>query len=274
MLGFSIENNHIPQEEAVRLTAQAGFDAIALNWKQGIDLLPAVLAANEQNLHILYLHAPQGQYYTLWLDAHPPMLDLVLSALEDCRRFGIPVFVMHTCSDWAEIEPAREIGLKNYKVVTDLAAKYGIKVALENTARPAYLKILMDFYKDDPNVGFCWDCGHEQCYTPGEPILEQYGQKLMTVHLCDNLGLTDPGGIAASHDDLHLIPFDGIADWQTQITRLKNAKPLNTLCLELKMLSKPGRQKVDLYRNIPSAEFIQKAYAAGQKLSELYFGSK
>lgn len=271
MLGFSIENNHIPHAKSIQFAAQAGFDAVAFNWKQDVDLTEGIAAAQQLKLPILYLHAPQGAYYSLWQENQPPMLELLLKALEDCRSFGISLFVMHTCSDWVEIDPIWEIGLNNYKTVTDLAAKYGISVALENTARPAYLKTLMDFYKDDPYVGFCWDCGHEQCYTPTEPILEQFGQKLMTVHLCDNLGLTDPNGVAGSHDDLHLIPFDGIANWQAQIARLKQAKPIAALCFELKMLSKPGRQKVDLYSNMPAEKFIQKAAAAAKKLETLYF---
>lgn len=271
MLGFSVENHQVAHAESVRLAKEAGFDAVAFNWKEGVDLTAGIQTAKALNMPILYLHAPQGAYYSLWLDRQPPMLELLLQALEDCKTFGIGMFVMHTCSDWAAIEPEWETGLENYKAVTDRAAQYGIRVALENTARPAYLKALMDFYKDDPNVGFCWDCGHEQCYTPGEAVLEQFGDRLFAVHLCDNLGLTDPNGVPGSHDDLHLLPYDGIADWDRQMTRLKQVRPLDALCLETKMLSKPGKQKVDLYSHMPAEEFIQKAYSAGHKLETMYF---
>ena len=44
-------------------------------------------------------------------------------------------------------------------------------------------------------------------------MLALYGEKLICTHLNDNLGIKDFEGKTTWHDDLHLLPFDGIADW-------------------------------------------------------------
>lgn len=47
-----------------------------------------------------------------------------------------------------------------------------------------------------------------------------YGDKLIGTHLNDNLGIKDFTGKITWLDDLHLLPFDGIADWDSIVQRL------------------------------------------------------
>ena len=73
---------------------------------------------------------------------------------------------------------------------------------------------------DELGIGICWDTGHELCYNHGEDMMALYGGKLLCTHINDNLGIRDFEGRITWHDDLHLLPFDGITDWQSIADRL------------------------------------------------------
>ena len=96
-----------------------------------------------------------------------------------------------------------------------------MKIAFENTEGEEYLTALMNAFKNDPSVGFCWDTGHEMCYNHSKDMLSLYGDKLICTHLNDNLGIRNYEGKITYLDDLHLLPFDGIADWDNLAARLK-----------------------------------------------------
>lgn len=256
-------------DEAVRLLHQTGFDAVAFNWKAGVDLAAGINAARALGMLVQYLHAPQGFYHPLWVEEEPEILRLLLQGLEDCRRWDISMYVMHVCSDFVDITPNLTVGAKNFKRITDTAARYGIAVAFENTEKPAYLETIMNLYRDDANIGFCWDSGHEQCYTPAEDILRRHGHRLLVTHLNDNMGMSTD--MANSMDDVHLIPGDGIANWDHQLARLRQAAPLDILTFELKRVSKPGRQKVHLYDHMDVETFFTAAYDSAKILADQYF---
>ena len=45
----------------------------------------------------------------------------------------------------------------------------------------------------------------------GKDMLELYGDRLIATHINDNLGVSNSDGKIFRTDDLHLLPFDGIA---------------------------------------------------------------
>ena len=84
-----------------------------------------------------------------------------------------------------------------------MAKERGVKVAFENTEGEEYLEALMDNFKDDDTVGFCWDTGHEMCYNHSQDMLAKYGDRLIATHINDNLGISDYDGKITWLDDLH-----------------------------------------------------------------------
>lgn len=70
-----------------------------------------------------------------------------------------------------------------------------------------------------PAVRFCWDTGHEMCYNFSQDMMGLYGDKLVATHFNDNMGMADPN-VVTWHDDAHLLPFDGIADWAGIMQRI------------------------------------------------------
>lgn len=128
----------------------------------------------------------------------------------------------------------------------------------------------MEHYADNGSVGFCWDSGHEMCYNHSHDLLELYGNRLLLTHLNDNLGISRYDGKTFWTDDLHLLPFDGIADWDYNTERLKSSRRLEILNFELNINSKPERHENDAYTAMPPELYFAEAYKRACKIAFKY----
>lgn len=159
-------------------------------------------------------------------------LDLVRNRLEFARRIGSPNIVMHVDLD----EPALRDPAGNdafyailHRSFEDLAGdcgRTGVRIAVENlTAAP--VERTVELYErlferhDADTVGLCYDCGHAELVDPGRfTILESFGERLIATHLHDNHAVRDD----------HLLPGDGVIDWERLIALIAAtpyATPLN-----------------------------------------------
>ena len=273
-IGFSLGNAYaIPTTEVVKLVAQAGFDAISPAWKQGIDLTEVVETARSCGLALQSLHAPFHGAAALWSEDEAvsgPAIAELLESLEDCRKFGIPVIVLHTWIGFEYTQVPNEAGLRNYGILVDKATEYGIQIAFENTEGEEFLFALMAHFKDNDAVGFCWDSGHEMCYSHSRDLLQTLGDRLIMTHLNDNLGVSRFDGKTFWTDDLHLLPYDGIADWDVLIQRLRASKKQETLNFELGITSKRGRHENDVYEQMPLEQYLAEAYKRACRIAFRY----
>ena len=117
-------------------------------------------------------------------------------------------------------------------------------------------------YIPDPYHGFCWDIGHNLCYTPNIDMLEHYGNRLMCLHIHDNYGVTQPGNIDY-RDDIHLLPFDGVLDWEWFAAQLNRYHYQGPVTLEVSDQNKPE------YHAMSVKEYLEAAYACGEKIREM-----
>lgn len=91
-------------------------------------------------------------------------------------------------------------------------------------------------------------------------MMKSYGDRIICTHLNDNLGIKDFGGEITFLDDLHLLPYDGAADWNDITERLKKYGFTDVLTFELNKQSKPNRHENDIYDRMPLEEYICEAY--------------
>ena len=91
-------------------------------------------------------------------------------------------------------------------------------------------------------------------------LVAKYGDKLIATHLNDNLGIKDENGRIFWHDDLHLLPYDGMADWKEFAHRLNKCGYDDILTFELNNKSKPNRHENDKDWNMPIEEYIAECY--------------
>lgn len=273
-IGISVHNHYpISTAEVVKQLAQIGFDAISPEWADGVDLAPVVAAARESGLEVQSLHAPFTGSAAMWSRDEAesaPAKAALFRAVDDCHALGIPVLVMHTWIGFEYTFDATAEGFRNYDEVVARAAACGVKIAFENTEGEEYLFALMEHYKDNPAVGYCWDSGHEMCYNHSQDLLARFGDRLMMTHLNDNLGISRLDGGTFWTDDLHLLPYDGVADWDDAVCRLKKARKQEILNFELNKISKPNRHENDGYDRMDLVLYYTEAYKRACKIAYRY----
>lgn len=270
-LGMSIDNHYlIPTTEIIKILKATGFDAISPEWEKNVNLEAISDTADKCDMVLQSLHAPYVRSADMWSkDKNVSELAVaeLLASLEDCHRYNIPILVVHTWIGFENIPEPTDEGFENYNKLVDKAHKYGTKIAFENTEGDEHLFALMQYFENNPTVGFCWDSGHEMCYNHSEDLLKKYGNKLIITHLNDNLGISRFDGKTYWTDDLHLLPFDGIADWDYNIKRLKKSTIPEFLNFELNIISKPGRHENDCYADMSYEQYFAEAYKRACKIA-------
>ncbi len=267
-----MEGFDMPYTEQVRLIKNAGFEAFFIDdCNRHAPVSELVALAKELGMEIPSYHAPFNKSYEMWKLSGEGDIgrDGLLDCLEVCARHEIPVMVTHAFIGYDDSVASEEAGIERYGAVADRAEQLGITLALENTEGDEYLGVLMDAFRDKKSVGFCWDTGHEQCYNYGRDMTALYGDRLVCTHLNDNLGVSDFSGVRTWHDDLHLLPFDGITDWDSVAKRLVKAGYGAPLSFELSITSKPGRYDNDIYRKMKPEEYFAAAYNRACRVAAL-----
>lgn len=203
------------------------------------------------------LHAPYDKINDMWYDgeAGEAMLLRLLDGVDKCEKYEIPVIIIHISSGRPMV-PITKIGEERYKKLVDYASKKGVKVAFEN------LRYSENFYhalKNNPKAGFCWDTGHETCFTPGEKFMPRFGERLIAMHIHDNMGIVD--------SDDHLLPFDGEIDFEEVAKEIAKSGYNGTLMLEV---SKESRRNGEyIYEDMSVEEYYKKAANALRKLADM-----
>ena len=142
-----------------------------------------------------------------------------------------------------------------------------MKIAFENTEGEEYLAAIMNRFADCESLGFCWDTGHELCYNRAKDMMAFYGDKLVSTHLNDNFGVT--GEEITWLDDSHVLPFDGVADWNGIADRLLKVGFTNPLTFELTRQNKPERHTHDGYAKWSVEEFFENAHERAVRFAAL-----
>ena len=273
-IGISLGNSYpIPTAEVVKLVGQIGFDAVSPEWQENVDLEEIVNTARACGLFVQSLHAPFGKAADMWRsepEICTPAKAELLASLNACKVFGIPVLVVHTWIGFEYRFDPQALDFSNFDELVNTAREYGVKIAFENTEGEEYLFALIEHFKENDTVGFCWDSGHELCYNHSQDLLAKFGHRLLVTHLNDNLGISRFDGTTFWTDDLHLLPYDGIADWDGNIRRLRDSRHLDYLNFELNINSKPDRHENDVYGQMGLTQYFTEAYRRACKIAYRY----
>ncbi|HBL82765.1 MAG TPA: hypothetical protein DD391_09315 [Clostridiales bacterium] len=248
-------------KEQIKLFKETGFEAFFVNWDKNINIQDIKEYADETGMIFQSIHAPFEKSADMWTaeeKADVAVAELI-ECLNDCGKNNVPIMVCHAFIGFDKHSP-NDIGIKNFRKVIEEAKKVSVKIAFENTEGEEYLMALMNAFADYDNVGFCWDTGHEMCYNHSKDMMELYGSKIICTHINDNLGIKDYNGEIVWTDDLHLLPFDGVADWKNIAHRLNQHNYNDILTFELNKISKPNRHENDVYSKMSIEEYICEAY--------------
>lgn len=249
-------NQNVTALETIDAIKKAGFKDVFVQWYNKdweYSQEEQLKYVREQGLNIIFAHLGYKNINDLWEENNSNGDVLVENYKKDiavCKKNNIPMVIMHLTSK--KVAPMyNEVGLNRIREIVDYAKQLGVKVAFENTKIKGYLEYVIQNI-DNENVGICYDAGHCHVHFDDEFPYEVFENRVFAVHLHDN----------DKSDDLHLLPFDGTIDWQNVITKLKDSKYDGPVTLEV-------CYRYD-YLNLSIEDFYKKAYAIGEKLSNMF----
>ena len=218
--------------EELKRIRDAGFD-----WFSSASCLPeqVCMLKNEGErigLTLGFLHAPTAGINNFWREdlEYLPLWKQVIASIDSAAACDIPTVVMHLSSGWTA--PAlTDIGFSRFDRLVEYAIDKKVGLAFENVRKLGNLAAIMERYERIPNVGFCYDCGHEHCYTETVHFLDFLGKRTFCTSIHDNFGRDreDP----RRDTDEHLMPFDGNVDYRDMMARLNRYGYSGALTLQL-----------------------------------------
>lgn len=256
--------------EQIKLFKKVGLDGFFTGWTADRDFKAIRKLADDLGIAYQSIHAPYGSMADIWENGEKADIakNELIACVKSCAEINVPIMVAHVIIGFDKHTP-NKTGIKNLKKVVDIAKELGIKVAFENTEGEEYLDAVMAYFEEYDNVGFCWDTGHEMCYNRHRDMMVSYADRLIATHLNDNLGISADDGTTIWTDDLHLLPFDGIADWEGIAKRIAESGFDGFLTFELNVTSKPDRHENDVYAQMPQEEYVTEVYKCACRLAEM-----
>ena len=266
-LGFGFPELSILEQ--LRRIKDAGFDAIFNRWNKPGDAHTTARAADAAGLFIQSIHAPHLGTAHIWLDtaAGEAAIEELLTCLRECHEVGVTLMISHVYMGFDPEHPT-ELGIARYARLLDEAQKCGIRIAFENAEGEKYLAAIRDRLWEHPAAGFCIDTGHEICYNYGHDLIAKYGEKLIATHLDDNLGIS--GESIFWLDDLHLLPWDGVVDFEGVAKRIQKTPFDGILMFELTVKSKPGRHENEKYLSMGYDSYLKEAHNRAVRFANLF----
>lgn len=215
-------------------------------------------ALAENGLEWETLHAPFGHINDMWLEgeAGDIMLRELMNCVDSCVLAGAPIAVVHL-SAGDRAPSITDIGRRRFTELVEYAATKNITIAFENQRKLANLAWAMEAFPEGTNVAFCWDCGHESCFTPGREYMPLFGKRLICTHIHDNHGIYN--------GDDHLIPFDGAMDYERFAEHIRRSGYEGSLMLEV------GSGN-EIYADMSWEEYLERAAAAVKRLRDMVDG--
>lgn len=252
----------ISKTHTLELTKAAGFDSFFMNMCKRQVIAEAKDAGDRLGLEFEFIHAPYRGSNDMWKegDGYLTLMNGILESVDAASETGVGMIIMHVSSGWHPPQVC-DLGFSRFDRIVEYADKKGVRIAFENVRKLGDHAAIMHRYEDVQNVGFCYDSGHEHCYTETVPFIDLYHSRMWCTHLNDNLG-RDHTDLEAD-GDFHFLPFDGTCDFKAMIERMDHYGYTGSLMLEVFNTTRPA------YKEMTPEEYIQLAYHRVKRISEL-----
>jgi L-ribulose-5-phosphate 3-epimerase len=251
----------ISMKDRLRLMKEAGFTSFMMsidrNHEKFTDKLENIVTyCKELGLEIGSAHAPykDPDVNEFWKEgkAGDEIEKIYFESLEFAKEHGIKTVVYHL--HFENDYQLSKTGIERLERMTAFAEKHNINIAVENLYSYDEIDYIFSHIKS-PNLGFCYDTGHENFLTPNSDIVFKYGNRLKALHLNDNDGKTDQ----------HATIFTGTVNWDKISTGLAAANPIH-LDAEIRIHRPQGVEKVS---NEQMLALYKKEFTELSKLREL-----
>ena len=244
--------------DTLDLIKAAGFDCYFTGLQDTETVCALVEKGNRLGLSCESIHAPFGGINAMWQAGlgYLNVMNGMKHAIDNAALAGVPVVVAHVSSGWAAPE-ITELGLARFDELVLYATEKKVILAFENLRKVGNLAYFADRYESMEYVRFCYDFGHEHCYTKYVCWMDIFRRKLAATHIHDNLGRDEE---AVGSPDLHLLPFEGTVDYARIMRKLDEYGYAGSLVLEV------GNNR---HEELSPEAFLATCYKRLKKLSEL-----
>ena len=256
---FSLFVPDLPAEEKYRLIKAAGFNATCVYWGDE-NKYEQLTIARKHGLVIDNIHAQNDNANLLWQDGigGEERQNVLISCVADCANHNVSTVVIHL-TGFPPYPPVSELGLKRIEALVNFAEQKNVKLAFENLWTFDHLDVIFEQFSS-PHVGFCYDSGHENLNLYRD-CLASYGDKLFALHINDNFG---------DMYDAHVLPFDGMINWDEKMRRINQYKNTCFFTLEVYKLDAGEHEKSAIYNGLSAGEFLNLAYQKAVRLLGMY----
>ncbi|MHB8962234.1 MAG: sugar phosphate isomerase/epimerase family protein, partial [Saccharofermentanales bacterium] len=169
-------------------------------------------------------------------------VDMLCTLVRKCGEYCIPTAVLHVSRGTAT-PPYNETGLARIQKIICVAEQCNVNIAFENLRYIHYLDYVFSNLSSE-KLKFCYDSGHHNYMSPERNLLADFGDKLVALHLDDNMG----------DSDIHMLPFDGTADWNQIIDNLAKTAYDGVISLEVQ------QDRHEMYKDLPPDEYLDMAF--------------
>lgn len=248
-------------DEQLRLMKENGFETCFLGSEFG-NFETVVEKIKGNGIIIESLHAPFGNgksdpvcsINSIWQEgeAGDNMLARLKDAVDKACANNVGNIVVHLSSG---VTPPmiNSIGNERFGELVRYATEHGVIVAFENQRMLGNIAHAFEYYKE---AKFCWDIGHESCFTPGRSYMPLFGKKLAMLHVQDNMGAE------GEHPDMHLIPFDGVVDFDAAARAIAETDFSGSVMLEILT------RNSNVYDEMSAEEYYARAAKAARRIAD------
>ena len=236
----------------------AGFDCF-FSGTASVDGVAALKKrADELGLEYEFIHAPFAGINNMWLPGmdYLSIYNGMKTAIDAAAENDVPMVILHVSSGW-KVPEINDLGLARFDSLVVYAKERGVKVAFENLRKVGNVSYFVDRYEHMDNVVFCYDCGHEHCYTQTVCFPDIFRERMVCTHIHDNYGR---GDLSIDDPDFHLLPFDGNLDFEAMMRSLDKYNYQGSLMLEV------GNSR---HLDMTGEEFLATCYERIKKISEM-----
>ena len=241
----------ISHEERAKILNTIGFDCVITNAdskfnKQNGKISKQIKLFKQYNLNLSSLHmrynAQDLPYF--WTKSRKGnwMERRLIKDVKIASKYGFPYVVVHIKGIPAPI------GLKRIERILKICDKYNIDLAIENTENLACFNYVFDNIKHK-HLKFCYDSGHANCFHPEIDFFKLLGDKLVCLHLHDNMGVNDD----------HTLNKYGTIDWDNLAKQLAQINFNGNLDYETLMVTRGNETALEVATEVynQACEFEQ-----------------
>lgn len=253
-----------PVEERVKRIKQAGFDCVITSADPNFDHQNGTIQKQmelfrENNLGISSLHMKykSSELVSFWENSElgDKLEKNLIEDVETAKEYGFKCVVVHL----ENRSDNYEIGFNRLDRILKTCEKLEIPLAFENIHDQKTFLIAMERYKDSPYAKMCYDSGHNHCFDPEFDYIEKFKDKIICLHLHDNMGKQNEknNDVIA---DFHTLNKYGNINWKKLAKKLATIP--NELSLDYELLLHKKCDETEL-------EVLNSAYRQACELEEL-----